>query len=210
MDFPQRIREFAAHAAAGDEVALTVLLTQLEEPLRARLHCRVPADLRTVIDENDLLQLVYTDIFRGIRGFAPRADNALERWVSTIALRRLRAEIRRLRADKRGGGRVALPRPGANSNESVITLLSWIEATERTPSRAAASLETAQAVQDALLKLPEACREAVRLVYVEGLAVAEAARRIGRSERAVHNLCHKAKTLLRDLLGPSDRFLSSR
>ena len=35
---------------------------------------------------------------------------------------------------------------------------------------------------------------------IEGTSVGAAAQRMGRSERAIHNLCYKARKRLRDLL----------
>lgn len=56
---------------AGDTVALTVLLPELESRLRRRLTPKIPPDLRSTIDTDDLLQKVYTDAFRGITAFEP-------------------------------------------------------------------------------------------------------------------------------------------
>lgn len=60
----------------------------------------------------------------------------------------------------------------------------------------------------ALTQLPSDYGEAARLVYLEGFSVAAAAQAMGRSDRAIHNLCHKAKQRLRELLGTRSRFMS--
>jgi DNA-directed RNA polymerase specialized sigma24 family protein len=46
------------------------------------------------------------------------------------------------------------------------------------------------------------------LRYLEGLRVAEVAKRIGRSEGAVHMLCTRGLQSLREELGDLSRFLS--
>jgi RNA polymerase sigma factor (sigma-70 family) len=92
---------------------------------------------------------------------------------------------------------------------SVVMLLDLMAASGRTPSRTIARREAHQAVEAALKVLPEDYREVVRLVYLEGLAVAQAAERMGRTERAIHNLCYKAKRRLREMLGSGSRYLSS-
>lgn len=200
MELSPQLRELATQAIAGDQVALSVLLTELEPLLRRRLEGRTPMDLRSVLDADDLLQDVYSDVFRAITRFRPQDDGAFDRWLATVALRRLRAEIRRHRAAKRGGGARDVRRV-AGGDESAITLLRLIESAEKTPSRAVASRELVAAVAAALDRLPESHREAVRLVHLEGLTVAEAAARMGRTDRAVHNLCFKARQHLRELLG---------
>ena len=93
-------------------------------------------------------------------------------------------------------------------NHSTVTLIKLIEARDRTPSSIAASHEVNAAVGAALKELPEDYRDAVRMVYLEGLTVAQAAEAMGRTDRAIHNLCFKAKKKLQDLLGSESRFLS--
>ncbi|MCG8407808.1 MAG: RNA polymerase sigma factor [Phycisphaerales bacterium] len=201
--------ECIRRAIGGDQVALTVLLTESETRLQSRLRPRMPADLRSTLDVDDLLQEIYSDIFRNIERFEPRGEDSFDRWVATIALRRLRAEIRRHRAAKRGGRCTPVRHAGTVADESTVTLLNLIEASDRSPSRTAAGSEAVAAVEAAMGLLPENYRAAVRLVYLEGSTVAEAARALGRSERAIHNLCHKAKEKLRNMLGPQSRYLSS-
>ncbi len=200
--------DIVGRAIAGDTVALTVLLTQREDGLRRRLAPKIPADMRDTLGADDLLQDIYCDVFRGIANFESRGAESFDRWLSTVALRRLRAHIRRHRAGKRGGGRARVRRVAATICESSATLLSLIEAADRTPSRKVAGKEAVSAVQAALMQLPEDYREAVRRVYLEGQSVAEVAAALGRTPRAIHNLCHKARLKLRELLGTRSEFLS--
>lgn len=93
--------------------------------------------------------------------------------------------------------------------DSVITLLELMAGPEKTPSRIATRQEAIQAVQAALAHLPQDYRKAVQLVYIEGRSVADAAAEMGRTNRAIHNLCHKAKKHLQDLLGSASRYFSS-
>jgi RNA polymerase sigma factor (sigma-70 family) len=128
--------------------------------------------------------------------------------VATIAIRRLRNAIRRDRTAKRGGGRVGQLDAPPIDQASVVALLDLIAGDVETPSRTAAHHEAIDAVQEALRGLPDDYRRAVQLVYIEGASVADAAAMMGRSDRAIHNLCYKAKDHLRGLLGSGSRFLS--
>ncbi len=191
-------------AVAGDSSALAALLTEAEESLRQRIAPRIPSDLRAHLGADDVLQEVYIEVFRSIGRFEQRGPESFERWLATIALRCLRREVRRWRSAKRGGGWGRVQHVAA-ADESAVTLLRLMEASDSTPSRQAARLEECQALGDVLAGLPEGCAAAVQLVYLEGESLPEVARRLGKTERAVRSLCYRAKVALRELLRPPDR-----
>ncbi len=209
MDAEMQEIERIQRAVAGDSAALTTLLTEARGRLCAHLRQRIPAALRGAIDGDDLVQEAHVEVFQHIGSFKVRDADSFFRWVCTIAMRKLHDAVRRRRADKRGGGRAAVSGAGGNLESSVVMLLDMMADSGRTPSRAIARLEALEAVSAALKVLPDDHRQAVRLVYLEGLAVAQAAERMGRTERAVHNLCYKAKRRLREILGSASRYLSS-
>ncbi len=195
-------------AIAGDEVATTVLLADVHERLRSRVAARVSPDLQATVDADDIVQETQIQVFRHIGEFEPRGTDSFFRWVATIAIRRLRNAVKARRSLKRGGAEV--PRTTAGLPEaSVVALLELMAGPEKTPSRLAAGQEATRAVEDAMQFLPEHYRQAVGLVYLEGNSVAEAATIMGRSPRAIHNLCFKAKRQLRSVLGSASKFLSS-
>lgn len=193
-------------AAAGDQAALTVLLTDTYATLRGYLARRIPKDLQATIDAEDLVQETHVEVFRRIGAFRPDGDCALLRWIQTIGANRLRNAIRHRRAAKRGGGRVQIQRAGLS--ESITILLNVIAVSDETPSRIAARDEIAPAVAAAIEILAPDHREAVQLVYLDGLSVGEAAKKMNRTERAVHNLCYKARSHLRDVLGSRSDYLT--
>ncbi len=198
--------QLIAAAAAGDQAALTALLTETYATLRGYLARRIPADLQATIAAEDLVQETHVEVFRRIGDFRPDGDAALLRWVQTIAANRLRNAIRNRRAAKRGGRRVQVRQPGLS--ESITVLLNVIAVCEDTPSQAAARDEIAPAVADAIAVLLPDQRQAVTLVYLDGLSVAEAAKKMNRTERAVHNLCYKARRHLREALGSRSDYLT--
>lgn len=209
MDADRQEIERIERAVAGDSAALTTLLTEARGRLCAHLRRRIPAELRGAIDGDDLVQEAHVEVFQHIGSFKVRDANSFFRWVLTIAMRKLHDAVRRRRAEKRGGGRAAVAVAGGNLASSVVMLLDLMAASGPTPSRAVARREAHQAVEAALEVLPEDYREVVRQVYLEGLTVAQAAERMGRTERAIHNLCYKAKRRLREVLGSASRYLSS-
>lgn len=200
--------ELVSRAIGGDTAALTLLLTDTYNRLRAHLVRRVPRDLHATVDADDVVQETQIEAFRHIRRFEPRGDDAFYRWLATIALRRLRNAIKARRALKRCGGGLAAGGASPGIEESVVALLDLMAGPGDTPSREVAREEALAAVRAALACLPPAHQEAVRLVYLEGRSVADAAAAMHRTPRAIHNLCGKAKDRLRLILGTRSRFLS--
>jgi len=208
MDPSDPATDAVQRAIAGDQVALTLLLTTHRRGVRDYLAGRIPSNLRGGIDADDLVQEAYAEVFRHIGGFESRGADSFGRWVRTIALRKLRDAIKLRGADKHGGTKVQVHAVASGIGDSVVLLLDLMTGDEKSPSRCAASAEAIDAVRVAMAMLPEDYQQAVSRVYLQGLTVKEAASGMNRTERAVHNLCYKAKSRLRELLGTESRFLS--
>lgn len=196
--------ELTRRAVEGDRVALAVLLSSARSRVLPRVARRIPRNLRRILDPDDVMQEAELEAVRHIRSFQPGGDESFFRWVATIAVRRLRNTIDALRTLKRGGAATGHILPDG----SVIMLLGWLAGSERTPSHHAARHEAIAAVRNVVSQLPDHYQEAVRLVYMEGRSVADAAVRMGRTPRAIHNLCRRSKEFLRLHLGSSSCFLS--
>lgn len=198
-------KNLVERAAAGDTVAVTVLLTRSRQAMHRLLVSKIPRDLQSVVDADDVLQETQIDAYRNLDRFEHRGPDSFDRWIGTIALRRLRNQIQRHRALKRGGGRAGVSAP---PEKSIVTMLDLMAGPEKTPSRRAARREALSAVDAALALLPDHYRQALQLVYLEGLSHEEAAERMGRTASAVHNMCHKAKRKLVHMLGSRSGYLS--
>ena len=66
------------------------------------------------------------------------------------------------------------------------------------------SVELQPELQDALASLPEAQRQAVSLIHLEGLSVAEAAERAGVSRSALKVRAHRGYRAMRAILQEVD------
>jgi RNA polymerase sigma factor (sigma-70 family) len=183
-------------AAAGDENALTVLLTQSRDRLRDRITRRTPAWLSRLVDAEDVVQDTHVEAFRQIRTFEPHDSTSFDRWLAVIAVRRLRACIQHYRALKRGGG---LDRISADwrLGDSSLGLWDTLVGPGRTPSRSAARHEVIATVRVALDALPAHYRKAVWIVHMEGRPARDAADEMGRTERAIHGLCRRGLAQMR-------------
>ena len=199
-----------AQAVAGDRAALERLLLSHYSRLAAHVARKFPAALRGVLGEEDVLQETFVEAFRRIGSFEQQGPEAFYGWLAMIASHRLADAVKAERALKRGGGQVAGEANLDVSGRSVIALLEQLAVQDYTPSRSVARHESVWAVQVALAGLKEEYREALRLRYIEGLSLGEVAARMGRTERAVDNLCDRGRKRLRAALGRASQYLTRK
>lgn len=175
--------------------------------LRQYLAAKIPVRLQGAISAEDLLQEVWLSAFQGLGGFRQDGPDALDRWLTCIAHRKLLKAIKAAQRVKRGGRHVILQGNG-NRVSSMLDLFVRVAAPGRTPSSEAAVAEAADAVQIALASLPEARRRAVWMRHIEGRPCAEIAEAMGKTKPAVNSLLFHGLQQLRDQLGDPSRFLS--
>ena len=180
------------------------LLLSCYPRLLARIDQKFPAELRSVLSPEDILQDTFTYAFRGVASFRPEGADAFYRWLTAIADNRLIDTVRAQQAAKRGGGRGT----GQNARSSIAALIDLVALNDRTPSRSAGGHEAAAAVQVALAGLKDEYREALALRFLEGLSVADTAARLGKTEPAVHKLCSRGLQSLREAMGEAAKYLS--
>lgn len=196
MDVHPTDEQLLACARDGDEAALERLLLRHHARLHATVARRVPAELRSLIDADDILQEAYVAVFGEIQRFQPRHEAALFAWIDRIAERKLFDAIRAQKAQKRGGDRQRLEEQDGATG-SVLIWLEHLAVYERTPSQSAVRVEAIRAMQQAMADLSPDYRTALALRYIDGLTVAEAAAEMDRSESAYCVLCHRALNQLR-------------
>jgi RNA polymerase sigma-70 factor (ECF subfamily) len=191
-------------AVAGDRAALDGLLAAYYPRLAAHVAPKLPGDLRGTLAVEDVLQEAFLDAFQAIGSAKAESGKSFYSWLVAIVEHQMLDLIRAARTAKRGGGWSPLDAQSA----STVGMLQQIAITSRTPSASAAGHEAISAVQSALESLPANYREALRLRHIEGLAVADVAARMGRTEAAVQMLCHRALRQLATVMGSASRFLS--
>ena len=175
--------------------------------LRQYLAEKIPVRLQGAISAEDLLQEVWLSAFQGLGGFRQDGPDALDRWLTYIAHRKLLNAIKATQRVKRGGRNV-IQQGNGNRVSSMLDLFVRVAAPCRTPSSEAAAAEAADAVQIALASLPEARRRAVWMRHIEGKPCDEIATAMGKSRPAVNSLLFHGLQQLRDRLGEASRFLS--
>jgi RNA polymerase sigma-70 factor (ECF subfamily) len=172
----ERWRAWMAAAQQGDAEAYQRLLTELLPFVSGVVRGRVGDDPAA----EDIVQEVLLSIHTARHTY--RSERPLEPWVRTIARNAVIDWIRkRARARGRESGVDAADLP-APELESPSALLS-------------------PGVERALTSLPEAQRQAVVMLKLEGLTVAEAAERVGTTPGALKLRAHRGYRALRDLFG---------
>ena len=182
------------------------LLTHAGE-LRRYIATKIPPSLASVLSAEDVLQETWAAAFLRIRSFVPNGPQALDRWLITIANRKLLDALKALRRRKRHGAPRAVPDQRERS-ASLGGLLAQIAASRQTPSREVARQEATTALQSALADLCDDRRRAVVLRFIDGLSPKQIADRLGKSYAAVNSLLFQGLRELRVRLGHAARFFS--
>lgn len=188
-------------AMAGDQDALSRLLSRHGPELKPRLQSAIPERWTAMVSADDVLQEAYTRVFLGIAGLRVPTEEGFRRWLSRVAKNALRDTLKMLRANKRGGDRRPLQqRPSGEASLLALSDLLGVQTT--TPSRLAARREAAEAVSRTVASLPETYRLVVRAYDLEGRPIDEVAALVGRSPGAVYMIRARAHHRLRELLQP--------
>jgi RNA polymerase sigma-70 factor (ECF subfamily) len=163
---------------------LVLARLQIDPRLQGRLD---PTD---VVQQTLLKAHEKRDQFRG------HSDGERAAWLRTILAHTIGEAVRKL---DRGGGRVEQSLDAA-LEQSSRRLEAWLADSDTSPSRRVDRNEQLLRLADAVAQLPEDQRRAVEMRHLEGLAVAEIARRLDRSTAAVGGLLQRGLKALRGML----------
>jgi len=142
-------------------------------------------------DANDLAQETFVRVFKSCKSY--RAGEKFSTWLFTIAANLARNHFRwRSRHPN-----VSLEAESAGTEQS---LGSTLPANSPAPNEAAQAAERAAAVRLAVQKLPEDLRAAIVLCEWEERSVAEAAKILEATPKAVESRLYRARALLRERL----------
>lgn len=197
-------------ARAGDQDALVRLLEHLTPELRRRVASKMTGPWRTVVDEDDVLQVTFMEACTRLDKFTGGGAAGFLAWLSKLAENNRIDAVRALEGAKRPAPskRVGAA-PSPNTDDSTFALIEMLGVTSSTPSRQAAKGELARFLDLALATLPAEYEKVIRLYDLDGKDVADVAQTLGRSEGAVYMLRARAHERLREALGPGSKFFSS-
>lgn len=202
----QQFQEMISRAKAGEEAAADYLFVACYEPLRAAIMGFMDRVLRLArLEPEDILQEAYAAAWANIQKAEFENFAAFLGWLRAIARNKIIDLRRNLLAEKKNVRR-NIDQPAEGS--SYFNLLDHIAAPVSSPSRGVARNEALALLSGQMWRLPEDYRKVIQWRFVQGFSVAEVAQRLGRSEPAVHMLCHRALLKLRELLGSPSKYLT--
>jgi len=172
---------------AGHDAALNELMERHATPVFHFL-CRM---LNHEDDANDLAQETFVRVFRARATFRP--TEKFSGWLFTIAANLARNQIRwRTRHPN-----VSLD---AETGTTELSLAGTLPSAESAPHDQLMIAERSAAVRAAVNQLPIDLREAIVLCEWEELSMAEAARILNATPKAVESRCYRARQILRERL----------
>jgi RNA polymerase sigma-70 factor, ECF subfamily len=189
-----------ARARAGDRPALGELLGGYESYLTLLARLQISRRLQGKVDAADLVQETFLNAHRDFHQFRGTTEAEFVGWLRQILAMNVAGMVRRYVGTQRRD--VRLEQELADDlDRSSRALAGCVMAPQSTPSQQAARREQAVLLADALERLPAHYREVIILHHLEGLSLAESARRMGRTPDSVEKLWTRALLQLRGVLG---------
>jgi len=190
-------------ALRGDRDALGRLLEGQRAPLHRLAERQLQGRIAARVGASDVLQQTFLEAHRCFGQFAGHDARELLAWLRSILDHKVAAAIRdHALLQKRN---VRRERSLDDSRAGAAAPLKQeLDAGLSTPSQKAVRGEEAERLGQALTALPDDQREAVRLRHLEGWALADIARRLGRSPAATAGLIKRGMQALRRRLNSSD------
>jgi RNA polymerase sigma-70 factor (ECF subfamily) len=199
-------KDLAARAVAGDDKAFAALLKRHGPTVRDRIKHGIGQHWRSVLDEDDVMQVTYLEAALKLHTFSDRGEGSFTAWLQRIADNNLRDSIRGLERAKRPDPRRRLAdKPAGESYAALVEIMGF---TLTTPSVQAAKGEMVTELDKALAKLPPDYEKVLRLYDLGGKDIEEVASQLGKSQGAVYMIRARAQERLGEVIGNESRFFS--
>ena len=192
--------ELVRKAQAGDVDALNDLFARYHSQMVEIARRRIGPKLRRKEDPDDLAQTAFREATRDFKNYEYRGEGSLVRWLVQILQNKIRDKAEFYSAGKRNTSlETALDAPldAQNSDSRGMEL----EAHDLSVTRQVQRDERFDILRKALSELSPEYREAITLVFFQGLPLREAGQIMGgRSEDALRMLLRRAEAKLREIL----------
>ncbi len=188
-------------AKAGDADSLGRLLERYRGYLLMLAHRYLDERLRRRIDPADIVQHTFLEVQRDLGSFRGSHPAEFVAWIRNILKHNVASEVaRHVTTQKRSMKREVQAPASPRGDGSGPDWLGQLPGTASSPSGKAMRAEAALHLIESLHSLPETQAEAIRLRYMEGLALSEIVERMGKSETAVAGLLKRGLQKLRGIL----------
>jgi RNA polymerase sigma-70 factor (ECF subfamily) len=187
--------ELLQQARRGDREALGRLLEAQRAVLHRLAAGRLGERIEVRVNVSDIIQQTFLEAHRSFQQFAGRDARELAAWLQGILDHKVAGAVRDhtllLKRD------VRRERSMDDSRGGKGPLKQQLDAGISSPSEKAIREEEERRLTEALTALPADQREAVRLRHLEGWALADIARQLGRSPAATAGLIKRGMQTLR-------------
>jgi RNA polymerase sigma-70 factor (ECF subfamily) len=194
--------ELLRRARAGSPADLGRLLEQYGNYLALLARVQLGRRLRGKAEADDLVQETFLKAHRDFPRFRGQTEAEFVGWLRRLLATSCAALVRRYLGTQARDVRLERELAG-DLEQSSRALDGGLIAPQSTPSQQAARREQAVVLADALRRLPDHYAEVIILHHLEGLSLAQVARRLGRTEDSVEKLWTRALLRLRGALGGS-------
>jgi RNA polymerase sigma-70 factor, ECF subfamily len=184
----QEFARWLPQARAGSQDALGQMLEGFRAYLLLIANRQLDPDLQPKGGPSDLVQETFLEAQRDFAGFHGDSPEEFQAWLRQLLLHNLANFARRYR----GTTKRSLDREVRLEPEMPSGAGAGIAADAPSPSGQAMAREQAQAIEQALARLPEDYRQVIVWRYQQGRSIAEIAQQMQRSENAVRKLWLRA------------------
>jgi RNA polymerase sigma-70 factor (ECF subfamily) len=187
--------ELLERARQGDREALGRLLEVQHAALHRLAERQLAGRVAVRVAASDIVQQTFLEAHRSFPQFAGRDARELASWLQAILDHKVAGAIRdHALLQKRS---VHREQSLDDSQGGGTPLKQALDAGLSSPSQKAMRAEETQRLAQALTTLPDDQREAVRLRHLEGWALADIARHLGRTQAATAGLIKRGMQALR-------------
>ena len=191
--------ELLTEARGGNQEALNQLLDSYRNYLALLARPQVHRQLQSKIDASDVVQETCLRVHRDLSSFRGQTEEELTAWLRRVVAYVVANLVRHYSYTQRRD--VGLERRiNDDLDRSTAHFANAFVSPNSTPSQGASRHELVTLVADAIAELPDHYREVVILQYVEGLPLAEIARRLDKSANSVQKIWARAIVQIRQLL----------
>ncbi len=187
-------------AQQGSLEALGQVLEYCRPYLLAVANQQLASDIQAKIGASDLVQDTLMEAQRDFAHFHGRTEDEVLAWLRQVLLHNVANLVRQYRdTDKR-----QVQREISLGEASAEELLRGLVDEGSSPSEVARGRERDEALERALVQLPEVYRQVIQWRTYERCSFEEVGRRLQRSAGAARKIWARAIEQLQEILGPSD------
>jgi RNA polymerase sigma-70 factor, ECF subfamily len=180
------------------DVSDPAIIAKYEPYLRMLARTQMRKAYQAKVGASDMVQQAMLQAVQGLDGFRGSTEAEFRGWLRQILAHHLCHLDRDMHREKRDVRREqSMEQKLAQSSMRLEALLAG---DGPTPSQNVAMGEHVLRIADAVERLPESQRDAIRLHYLEGLKLSEVAERLEKSTGAVAGLLHRGMKTLRSQL----------